>query len=272
MKTGEKKPSNRKKLKIQINPTPFSVEFSRSGPDGKLGQDKEWCVVKFNGSEKRIRFHDYHEIYVYPGLYETIFYDKLKCSSPAKVCRLLRHELEKFSSDPAKLHVLELGAGNGMVAERLQQMGIRTIVGVDIIEEALQAAYRDRPRVYKAYHVADLTDLNPSVRIQLEAEKFNALVSVASLGFGDIPVKAFAEAFNMISKGGWLAINIKETFLTDTDPTGFSALIRNMLHTGILRLQIQERYQHRLATSGHPLHYMALVAVKNRDIPESLIV
>lgn len=272
MKTTDKKPTTRKKLKIQTKAVPFSLEFSKDGPDGTHSQDKEWCVVKFNGTEKRIRFHDYHEIYVYPGLYEHIFYEKLKCNSPEKVCGLLRYELQKAKVDPSKLNVLELGSGNGMVAERLQGLGIRNITGIDIIEEALQAAYRDRPRIYKAYYVADLTDLDPSIRIQLEAEKFNALVTVAALGFGDIPVRAFAEAFNMISKNGWVAMNIKETFLNQADPTGFAGLIRKMFHRGIIRLQIQERYRHRFSTSGESLHYMGLIAVKLKDIPEELIV
>lgn len=241
--------------------------FFPNGEGGQLGQDEEWCEVELDGDRKRIRFHDYHEVYSIPGLYEQIFYDKLECASPSTVRSLLEDHLQKAGFDPAQLKVLDVGAGNGIVGEELAEMGARSIVGVDIIEEAAEAAERDRPGIYDDYYVVDLTDIPPRVHRELRDQGFNSLVSVASLGFGDIPPLAFAEAFNLVATPGWIAFNIKEDFLDDGDPTGFNQLIRRMLDEGTLEEQGQRKYRHRLSTSGEPLHYCAIVAQKSGDVP-----
>lgn len=51
------------------------------------------------------------------------------------------------------------------------------------------------------------------------------MVTVAALGFGDIPTNAFIEAFNIISTEGCGAFNIKETFFDKSVKTGFSSMI-----------------------------------------------
>ncbi|UCF80132.1 MAG: methyltransferase domain-containing protein [Acidobacteriota bacterium] len=248
----------------------FSLELPQVHADN-ISQDEEWCVVEFNGEHRKIRFHDYHEIYSIPGLYEHLFYDTLRCTSPRTVCSLLEQEIEKSSFDFSDLKVLDLGAGNGMVGERLARLDVESLVGVDIIREAAEAAKRDRPDVYDDYHVADFTELSESLRGELEGEEFNCLTSVAALGFGDIPPLAFAEAYNIISTPGWVAFNIKETFLGERDTTGFSRLIRRMLRDGIMRARTRERYRHRLSITGDPLHYIAIIARKEADIPPSLV-
>jgi SAM-dependent methyltransferase len=245
------------------------VEF----PDGETkGQDHEWCTVTIDGESRRIRFHDYDEIYKIPGLYETLFYELLECSSPGTVRALLEKELRADGVDPTGLTVLDLGAGNGMVGEQLAAMGAGSIVGIDLIEEAATAAERDRPGTYDDYVVADLTELNDDERERLESHAFNALVTVAALGFGDIPPRAFAEAFNLVEDGGWVAFNIKANFLDDgADATGFSRLIARLLELGIAEERAEKTYRHRLSTSGNPLTYVALVVCKRGDIPEQLL-
>jgi len=231
-------------------------------------QDEEWCEVRAYGTRRRIRFHDYHEIYAIPGLYEQLFYEKLKCDSPRVVCGLLGEVLAEDSREAEQLVVLEVGAGNGMVGEELQGMGAPTIVGVDIIEEAAQAAERDRPGVYDDYVVADLTDLPPDARRQLEKTPFNCLVTVAALGFGDIPPEAFTAAYDLVETGSLVAFNIKEDFLSKRHESGFSALVRRSLEDGRMELKSQRRYQHRLSTTGEPLHYVAMVAEKKGDLAQ----
>jgi hypothetical protein len=122
-----------------------------------------------------------------------------------------------------------------------------------------------------AYHVVDLTDLSDKDRRELGARKFNCLVTVAALGFGDIPCLAFAEAFNLVEDGGWIAFNIKEHFLDDGEPTGFSKLIGRLLETGIVEQRAEKVYRHRLSTTGEPLNYVAIVGVKQSDVPDELI-
>jgi predicted TPR repeat methyltransferase len=234
-----------------------------------MTQDAEWCVVRVDDGWRQIRFHDYAELYSVPGLYEKVIYDILRCDSPHVVRNLLETELSSDSYASAEdLRVLDLGAGNGMVGEELADMGADSIVGVDIIEEAAEATERDRPGLYDNYHVVDMTALNEGERRELASYCFNALTCVAALGFGDIPAPAFVAAFNLVKPGGWIAFNIKEDFLTNGDPSGFSGLIRAMVDDGTLELRRRQRYQHRLATDRHPLHYVAIVGVKHRDVSE----
>ena len=68
--------------------TELTVRFP-SDDEAAASQDTEWCEVVADGEKHTIRFHDYHEIYDIPGLYERIFHDHLKCRSPEVVIGLL---------------------------------------------------------------------------------------------------------------------------------------------------------------------------------------
>lgn len=239
----------------------YEISFPAASANGGLDQDEEWCEVTVDGSPRRVRFHDYHEIYSLPGLYEQLFYDHLGCDSPRTVIGELERELRDSQVDPDDLVALDVGAGNGMVGEELAATGVGSIVGIDIIAEAAEAAERDRPGLYEDYFVEDLTALPDGVRRDLEGRGFNALTCVAALGFGDIPPAAFAIAYDLVQPGGFLAFNIKEDFLT-AHSHGFSGLIRTLIDRGMLELRGQQRYRHRDAFDGTPLHYVAIVAVK----------
>lgn len=238
----------------------YEITFPQAN-DGAQ-QDSEVCDVVIDGSSRRIRFHDYDEIYEVPGLYEHLFYDVLDCRSPKVVCDLLAEQLEAGGFDPARQVVLDLGAGNGMVGECLAEMGCGTIVGADILPEAAMAAERDRPGVYTEYLVADLTAPTESDRATLAHYEFGVMTTVAALGFGDIPPAAFEEAYSHLHSGGWLAFCIKEDFLEDAEPSGFNTMLREMLASGELETFAERRYQHRLSAAGEPLHYVALIARK----------
>lgn len=210
----------------------------------------------------RLRFHDYDEIYARPGLYEQVFYERLRCVSPEKVAGILDASLRANGGDVARLRVLDLGAGNGIMGARLKQMGASRVVGADIIPAARDAAYRDRPGAYDDYVVADMASLDEGQRRDLGAWRFDALTCVAALGFGDIPVAAFQAAMDLVAKDGWLAFNIKETFLAEGDDAGFSRFVRELIGSDAIEVHHLERYRHRLSMEGEPLYYYALVARK----------
>lgn len=243
--------------------TTYEISFP---PGGVLRQDEEWCLVRENGTERKIRFHDYGEIYDLPGLYEQLFYEHLECASPETVVRLLKRELSRSDVDMASLSVLDVGAGNGMVGELVAQAGA-AVVGVDIIPEAAAAAERDRPGTYEDYLVLDLTALDDEMRRNLESRELNALTCVAALGFGDIPPEAFAAAYDVITPGGWLAFSIKEDFLDEQGGSGFARLMRELVDRGMVEIRAQRRYRHRLSSSGQPVHYIAIVAAKRSVEP-----
>jgi hypothetical protein len=238
----------------------LTVRFP-SDDEAAASQDTEWCEVIVGGDRRTIRFHDYHEIYEIPGLYEHIFHDHLQCASPAEVVGLLAEELASSGVDPGGLDALDVGAGNGLVGEQLHRLGVRSIVGVDIIEEAATAATRDRPEVYDDYVVCDLTALDDEQRARLGEP--SVMTTVAALGFDDIPPAAFATAFDAAAPDAWIAFNIKADFLDEAaDESGFRTLIRGMVRDGALEVLARRRYVHRLNIAGEPLEYVAVVGRK----------
>ncbi len=246
----------------------FDIRFPTAA-ENQYDQDQEWCEVRLDGEYRRLRFHDYHELYAIPGLYEQLFYEELKCDSPRTVCELLSEHLEASDRTPGDLRVLDVGAGNGMVGEQLKEMGAGTIVGADIIEEAAEAAERDRPGVYDDYKVIDLTDVADEDMRELTEIEFNCLTTVAALGFGDVPPDAFTAAYNLVQEGGHIAFNIKEDFVDGADDSGFNRLIRNALNDGSLEVEADRHYRHRLSVAGEPLNYIAVVGEKRRDLEVS---
>ena len=245
-----------------------SLRLAFPDPSEIMDQDREWCVLEERGAWREIRFHDYAAIYDVPGLYERLFHHVLQCTSPTVVADCLNRALRQQELDPSGMRVLDLGAGNGMIGEELRALGVGAVVGVDILPEARAAASRDRPGIYEEYLVADFTVADPERRARLGL--FDGLTCVAALGFGDIPVAAFAAAFSLVKPGGWVAFTIKETFMNALDPSGFDAFIKGLVSDKALSVHVQQRYRHRLSTSGEPLYYLAVVARKSQEPTASL--
>ena len=237
-----------------------------------LNQDEAYFYLQSSEKQRKLRFHDYDQIYQVQGLYEQLFYDRLKCTSPSKVTSILKSALNQSEDYFSELRILDLGAGNGIMGEELKKHGVSRLIGVDIIPEAYDAVVRDRPGLYDAYYVEDFTQLTADKREEIELWQCDCMVTVAALGFGDIPAKAFIEAYNIIKSKGWIAFNIKETFLDNSDESGFSRMIRELIFSEYLDIYYIERYRHRLSIEGEPLYYFAIAGKKNADVPVEFLV
>lgn len=251
-------------------PTRYRIQFPPQDAQD-LAQDEVKFVLKRDEQQKQLRFHDYDEIYRHPGLYEQLFYDRLKCVSPKKVGEILKRTMDSCFSNFTELRVLDLGAGNGMMGEVLKSHGVARLIGADIIPEARDACWRDRPDLYDDYFVADFTDLDQQQVEEIDGWNVNCLTSVAALGFGDIPAKAFMQALQFVQTEGWVAFNIRDTFLDNSDTSGFSRLIRELIFSEYLDIYHLEKYRHRLSMEGTPLYYFALVANKTAKIPDDFL-
>jgi SAM-dependent methyltransferase len=233
-----------------------------------LDQDQSYFILKEGERSQRLRFHDYDQIYRRPGLYEQLFYQRLRCASPKVAHQLLLKVLQHNHVELSELRVLDLGAGNGMVGELLDAA---RVIGVDISEDARAACERDRPDAYDAYYVADMSKLSPALAAEMKSWQLDCMTCIAALGYGDIPVRAFAAAYNLIQRAGWVAFNIKETFLHDSDRTGFSRLIKHLLVSDTFEIHHLERYRHRISIDGRPLFYYMIVGRKQADIAAGVI-
>jgi predicted TPR repeat methyltransferase len=231
----------------------------------RLDQDEEWIELTTDRGQEKIRLHEYGRFYEIPGLYDHL-YERLCCQSPAVVCGALKEEMQKSDEKPRSIRVLDFGAGNGQVGETLaREFGCGALVGIDILPQAKEAALRERPGVYDKYYVADLANLAERDRDALSRWRFNTLVTVAALGFGDIGAKAFFNAINLIEDGGWVAFNIKDRFLSENDDTGFHEAL-NFVMDDSLQFVHSRRYRHRYSLAGDSLYYYVIVCRKLNDI------
>jgi len=237
------------------------IRFPRQS-SRELGQNEAFFYLVEDGEDKRIKFHDYAAIYDRPGLYEQLFYDRLRCTSPQVVVSRLVEAVRHAGEMVEPLRVLDLGAGNGIVADEMNRHGVARLVGLDIIQRAREAALRDRPSGYDEYLVADMTAPDAATSKALDQWRLDALTCVAALGFDDIPAAAFIAAMDKIAADGWLAFNIKTDFLQGADKGGFAALVKTMLDRDLVELHLLERYRHRLSIDGEWLEYFVLVARK----------
>ena len=228
-------------------------------------QDEECVIVDFGDRQEKMRLHDYAAIYKIPGLYEEILCNRLKCRSPEVLCDMLSAELELSGESVRDLRVLDVGAGNGVVGEELKKRQCGSVVGVDILTEAKDAAERDRAGVYADYHVMDLGQFHAEEVDRLREYDFTALITVGALGFDDMPTRAFLNAFNLIQDGGWIVFNIKERFLANEDGTGYRRTIEAISQDS-LSVRQRKRYCHRLSLWGEDLYYMGIVGRKTRNV------
>ena len=80
----------------------------------------------------------------------------MECRSPWMLVSLLKQSIDASSMDPVR--ILEIGAGNGIVAGELRlQLGsaISRLVGVEHFPESKVAVVRDRPDVFDQYFEAE---------------------------------------------------------------------------------------------------------------------
>lgn len=225
----------------------FGVQF----PDAcGLSQDKEYFLLTTAGVTRSIRFHDYGSIFAVPGLYEHLFEKLLHCDSPRVVVSLLTQVIHGAGQSISKQRVLDLGAGNGAVGGELRSAGFCNILALDRDENARRAAWRDQPDAYDGYFLADAGRLPDSVCGSLRAAAPTCLTCVAALGFRDAPLEAFVNVIDLLVPGGWCAVSLHEDLVDLT--ADLLALRRVTIHR-------RERYRHRLAIDGRPIHYICLI-------------
>lgn len=251
-------------------PQPYALRF----PD-EMQTDTttavEACEVRVNGKWERISFDDYQRIFQLPGLYEQLFFDVLRCASPKQATKLFDLVLQDNGIAAPHLSVLELGAGNGIVAEEFRRIGVSSVVGVDRHPTARDAADRDRWGMYDDYLTSDLNQLSTEDGKRLIAQDPDVLSLVSTFGFNDVPITTFAAAYNAIRTPGWMVLNLRDAFLNKPDRSPFERLVREMLDQQLIRIEASKRYVHRLDVVGRKIECSAIVARKLADLPAELI-
>ncbi len=233
-------------------------------PDAKsLTQGEEFFFFRQEGEEKKMKLHDYEDIYQVPFLYEKVLYDLLKCNTPNAISDLLEQAIEKSNQKPEDMKVLELGAGSGIFGEHLKNMGFGYVAGLDIYEVAKEAAYRDRPDLYDHYYVDDLTDLKPASIKDIEEKKYDVVAVASATGWGNhIPTKGFENAFQLLPEDGLFVYHVKRD---DQDPecVDLCNWIDEKIEKGHLEVKAEDKCFHRYSLENEPIYYDVIIGQKS---------
>ena len=229
----------------------------------RLPINEEYFFVTQNNQERRLKLHDYSEVYSIPGLYEYILRKVLNYKSPELMSSFLIEKVTNEGLAIDKLQVLEIGAGSGLFGKEISKLGVTSLIGIDIIPEAAIATARECPGVYQEYFVEDLTQLSESTKNQIKARKLNCLVCCSAIAADHIPVKAFTTALNLIQTGGWVMFNIaKNSYENQNDPPEFVEFYRQAISEGTLKVEHTHIYEHRRLFNGETFENVAILARK----------
>ncbi len=207
------------------------------------------------GDGRRVEtgLHDYAALYDVPGLYEAVFYERLGGGSPALLAGVLA---EVVGAGAGARTVLDVGAGTGSVGSALWEVGFRRIWGTDIEPVSVTAIQRDRPGTYLGARACDLVDPSDGDRAWLDGLGADVVTVAGAVGFGHLPVAAFATLTDaVLAPGGLLAITVAQGFADEPDLAGHAALLRGPAY----RERARRDGVHRRTADGGTLEVTALV-------------
>lgn len=225
----------------------FTVRFPPQAP--RDAGEERVAVEHGDGRVEELRIHDYERVFAVPGLYEEIVQRRLGCRTPERMARLLVDAAARIGRAPGDVRILDAGAGNGVSGEAFAALGMRPVVGLDILPAARAAALRDRPHVYGAYLAADLCALTAEEERVIRAAAPNALACVGSVGGGHLPPAAVAAALELLPPGALVAYAYDVS--QPEDPLG--ALLEGAAELA------RERALHRRTVTGGERHWEAVV-------------
>jgi SAM-dependent methyltransferase len=225
--------------------------------------DGEYLGLRPDGSsqEEVVHLHDYPRLYAVSGLYEHVVQELLGCRSPQVAAAGLARAVRRLDLEPQRLHVLDVGAGTGLVGELLRELGFLEVIGLDALEEARAACVRDRPGVYRDYLVGDLANSSAELSPQLREYRPDALIAAGAFGGTHAPPRALSNALALLPRGAPVVFTIDRRWLSTDDPGGFRTPLAQWLGSGELSLLERTSFQHRLSTTGTPIEYELIAAV-----------
>ena len=245
---------------------PRTVVVRLVGPPEAEG---EYVVLRSPGSaeEEIVHLHDYERFYAVPGLYEHVVQELLQCRSPQVAAEALARALAQLGIDPDYVVLLDLGAGTGIVGELATAAGVSRVIGLDALEAARTACLRDRPGIYRDYLVGNLAAPPPDLLARLRRHRPTALISAGAMGGTHAPPAALVTMLSLLPAGAPVVFTIDERWMKTDAPGGYATVVSRLIESGELRLLDRTCFQHRLSTTGCPIHYKLVVAATGSHEP-----
>jgi SAM-dependent methyltransferase len=241
-------------------PELYNVRFAQ--PETSRQSD-EYFQAEIDGQVGWFNIHDYASLYRVPWLYDIALYHELDCRTPTEMSDAISSVWGASGVDPAQLRVLELGAGSGAFGHELRYaLKVGRLEAIDICPEAAMAADRDRPSLYDAYHVDDLTNLRHETAIALASAQFNVVAVASATGWGNhIPVAGFQKGFDLLVRSGWFIFHVKPE---DPDPECIELCewIDHLVASGSLEQVYRGSHFHRKSSNGSDINYDVVIGRK----------
>jgi hypothetical protein len=237
----------------------FTAELVEPPEDPEIGQE----LIRIRHDDGRVdelRLHDYEHVYALSGVYEQIVHERLGCRSPAEIAAMLAAAVARVGWPRSAVRVLDLAAGNGVSGEALASLGLRPVLGTDIVPAARTAALRDRPDVYDDYLTLDLLALTQAESVGIGALAANALTCVAPVGAdpSQLPAPALAAAAALLAPDALIAyLHDPNIGLPDVVTPDFWS---RQLGPGTQAQELERRrYVHRRTVGGLPFEMEGVV-------------
>ena len=221
----------------------FEIQLPEVEQVRNLPIHEEYFWFKQNGTKRKLRIHDYVEIYQIPYLYEHLM-EKLGTQSHTVLSSLLVEQFTQAGGKVEDMVVLDMAAGSGLIGKTLASLGVKSIVGIDIIPEAAEAACQQYPGVYEHYYVEDLTKLTERTKQTLNPRGFNCLICCSALSH--VSADALKVVFNQIPPNGWIAFNLAQYSWEDNTEAGFRHQHSWGDNPAIFEIIQMHSYRHRL--------------------------
>jgi len=241
---------------------PKLYEIAFEAPETSRQSD-EFFRATIDGRRQRFNIHDYATLYRIPWLYDIALYHNLACRTPTEMSAAIDRVWNEHGVNRTGLRALELGAGSGAFGQELKhRLGIPHLEAIDICPEAAEAAERDRPGLYDAYHIDDRTDLTPQTEAALNASQFNVVAMASATGWGNhIPLAGFERSFDLLVRGGWFVFHVKPN---DPDPECIELCqwVEGKVADGKLDQKYRGSHFHRNSSNGSDIHYDVVIGIK----------
>ncbi|EAY30464.1 methyltransferase domain-containing protein [Microscilla marina] len=214
-------------------------------------QGSETFKVDFaNGAEKVFKTWDYASIYSYPKLYSRLYCDLLDYKAYEELsCLLLKYAAKTHK----ELNVLDLACGSGLMGKALKEnsnVDIKSLVGVDILPEAIDALNRDYPEIY------DDTFIVKNVIKNKNLTKYDFNCITISGGANHIELEDLKSYVNLLNENAYIVFNL----LTDKDDYRRSRILGWLEQE--MSLCESKIYNHRRLMSGDIVKHEAFLYYK----------
>jgi len=216
-------------------------------------QGNEWFKIKLlNGEERELTTWDYTAIYAYPHLYKMLYSDLLKYG----VFKALGNLLFEYAPQTCnELRILDVACGSGLMGKFLKEkspLEVKTLVGVDILPDALVALKRDNPNIYDETHlVKKVKDLHFSTKTT-----FNCLCICG--GANHIELAEFQQYLNLIENKAYIIFNL----LADKTHHKRTNILNWFSENENLIFCKSSIYKHRNLMNGKPVFHEAFLFQK----------